>query len=270
MGEQFHIPEDPGYETRYFPGQITDLNGSPDPQEITRARPTGYLPDARTTPQIPYDRERDVKVPAEYSDNRFPVELLDASEIIDQHPIMHVTATITVKDDAPRKTGTRDPMISGPARPDTLLLSLYQYEGAGTDRTNYMDVPDGRLFSPYGSQDGTSWVIFQDATAALSQFNDIGQPVPLDPSRTPTAQPTLARMEPGPTHGWTSVPVVNVKQEINTKSTKQLAQQQAPHQDRKANSTVAGQTYSQRTASVRQAAAATGTGPTPGADQAWW
>jgi hypothetical protein len=267
MGELFRVPEDPGYETRAFPGAVVNLDGTIDPQELTAARPTGYLPDARTMPQIPYNRARDLQVPVEYSDARFPVEALDRSELLDQHPMMHVTATITVADDDPRKTGTRDPMISGPARPDTVLLSLFQYTGPGTDNTKYRDVPDGRVFPQYGSQDGSSWTIYQDATASLAGFNDAGQPVPVDPSQTPRAQPTLARMAPGPSHGWTSVPVVNVKQEINTKSTRLLKQQQPPHQDRKANSTVAGQTYGQRTVSVHQAAPA---GPAPGADQAWW
>lgn len=265
--EPFYVPEDPMYETRAFPGTITNGDGTQDPQELTAARPTGYLPDARTMPQIPYDRAADTSNIVEYCGDRFPTEPLDTAEIVDQHPIMHVTATITVRDDTPRRTGTRDPMISGPARPDTLLLSLFQYEGAGTDNTKYQDVPDGRVFSPYGSQDGSTWVIYQDATAALASFNDTGSRVPEDPSRTPSAQPTLARMAPGPSHGWTSVPVVNVKQEINTKSTKQLKQQLPPHQDRKANSTIAGQSFSQRTDSVRQAAAS---GPVPGADQVWW
>lgn len=267
MGEMFTVPEDPGYETGAFPGAVTNIDGSTDPQEITRARPTGYLPDARTMPQIPYDRVRDTQGIVEWSDSRFPPEILDQSELLDQHPMMHVTATITAADSAMRKTGTRDPMNSGPARPDTVLLSIFNYTGAGTDRTTYMDVPDGRVFSPFGSQDGSSWTIFQDATASLTGFNNTGQPVPIDPSMTATAQPTLARMAPGPSHGWTSIPVVNDKQMQNDKALHLLKQQQSPHQDRKANSTVAGQTYSQRTASVHQAAAA---GPTPGADAAWW
>lgn len=267
MGELFTVPEDPGYETRAYPGAITNIDGSADPQELTAARPTGYLPDARTMPQVPYNRARDLQVPMEYCDSRFPVEMLDRSELLDQHPMMHVTASITVADDNPRRTGTRDPMISGPARPDTVLLSLFQYTGAGTDNNKYMDVPDGRSFSPYGSQDGSTWVIYQDATAALASFNDTGSKVYEDPSRTPSAQPTLSRMSPGPSHGWTSVPVVNVKQYENNKSV-QLKQQLPPHQDRKANSTVAGQSYSQRTQSARQAAGTAG--PSPAADQAWW
>jgi hypothetical protein len=266
MGELFQVPEDPDYETRAYPGAIVNLDGSVDPQELTAARPTGYLPDARQSVQIPYDRTADLSGITEYRDSRFPTEPLDCSETVDQHPMMHVTATITVADDDPRKTGTRDPMISGPARPDTVLLSIFQYEGMGTDRTTYMDVPDGRVFSPYGSQDGTTWIVYQDAMAALGAFNDTGMPVPEDPSRTAQALPTLARMAPGPSHGWTSVPVVNVKQEINTKSTRLLKQQAPPHQDRKANSTIAGQSYSQRTASVGSVAA----GPAPGADGAWW
>lgn len=266
MVEMFTVPEDPGYETRAFPGAVTNIDGSTNPQELTRVRPTGYLPEGRTLPQVPYDRAADTAAQPGYSDARFPVELLDCSEQLDQHPMMNVTATITVADDGPRRTGTRDPMLSGPARPDTVLLSLFSYRGAGTDRTRYMDVPDGRVFPAYGSQDGSTWTIYQDATASLGAFNSAASPVPLDPSQTATAQPSLARLAPGPSHGWTSVPVVN-EQLLAINKSRQLKQQLPPHQDRKANSTVAGQTYSQRTATVAQRGAA---GPTPGADEVWW
>lgn len=267
MGELFTVPEDPTTEYGSFPGAVTNADGSVNPQEITKARPTGYLPDARALPQIPYDRDRDTQARIEWRDDRFPTEPDDSAELVDQHPMMHVTATITASDDYVRKTGTRDPMISGPARPDVLLLALHQYNGYGIDNTKYKDVPDGRQFSPYGSQDGTTWVIYQDATAALASFNDTGSPVPDDPSRTATAQPTLSRMAPGPAHGWTSTPLFNTKQRENDKALKHLRQQQSPHQDRKANSTVAGQTYSQRTQSVRQQAAGQAGSH---ADTPWW
>ena len=266
MVEMFTVPEDPGLETRAYPGSITNLDGTANPQELSPSRPTGYLPDARALPQVPYNRDADTAGIIEYSDTRFPPEILDGAEQVDQHPFLHVTATITVPDDCPRRTGTRDPMISGPARPDTVLLSLFQYTGAGTDNTKFKDVPDGRVFPAYGSQDGSTWTIYEDATAALSAFNNSASPVPADPSQTATAQPSLGRLAPGPSHGWTSVPVVN-EQQIAINKARALKQQLPPHQDRKANSTVAGQTYSQRTATVQQAA---GIGPTPGADQAWW
>lgn len=266
MGELFQVTEDPGRIQGAYPGAVTNGDGSANPQELFRARPTGYLPDARTLPQTPYDRDADTHGIVEY-DPRFPVGLLDAAEVLDQHPMMHVTATITAPDEGPRRTGTRDPMESGPARPDTVLLSLFSYRGPGTGRTSYQDVPDGRRFPLYGSQDGSTWTVYEDVTAVLAAFNDAGQPVPDDHSQTPTAQPTLGRLAPGPSHGWTSVPVVNTKQ-LELDKARQLIQQQSPHQDRKANSTVAGQSYSQRTVSVRQAAASAG--PTPGADQAWW
>jgi hypothetical protein len=247
----FETLEDPYLRVDSYPGQITDSNGRPNPQEITKSRPTGYLPDARTTPQAPYNRARDVATVLE--PRVFPVQLLDVATAVDQHPFMHVTATITAQDCGARRTGTRDPMLSGPARPDTVLLSLFNYRGAGTDNTKYKDVPDGRVFSPYGSQDGSSWISYQDAEAATAPLNTQRSKVPADPSQPPTAQRTERRLAPGPSHGWTSVPVINAKEWENSKS-RILAQQQPPHQDRRANSTVAGQTYGQRTASVRNSA----------------
>jgi hypothetical protein len=251
-----------------YPGYIAQANGALNPQELFPQRPTGYLPHTDDLPQVPYDRAADQQGIQEYSDSRFPVEILDSSEVLDQHPFMHVTATITVPDDGPRRTGTRDPMISGPARPDTVLLSLFSYRGLGTDNNKYQDVPDGRQFPDTGSQDGTTWVVYQDAAEALAPLNTSYYPAPADPSHTPKAQPTLAQIPPGPAHGWTEVPVVNDKQMINDKSTKYLKQQLPPKQDRKANSTVAGQTYSQVTATVTQSPAVQGA--TSGPDNQWW
>jgi hypothetical protein len=220
---------------------------------ITTAVPTGYYPDARQNPGAPlYQGAAD----AEYNAG-FPVEMFDCSERLDQHPAMHVAATWTPSPDGNgRRTGTRDALESGPARPDTMLLSLFEYRGAGTGRTRYMDVPDGREFSPYGSQDGSEWVPYQDAAAALAPLDTSQSPVPQDPSQPPRAQSTQYRLPPGPSHGWTSTPVANVREVDNRKATKQLRQQKSPHQDRLANSTYAGQTYSQRTATVQQAGAA--------------
>jgi hypothetical protein len=260
---------DPGAVEFAYPGGVVDAGGRPAPMEVFRSRPTGYLPNADGVPQRALiDAQRGIPGSVyEYSDGRFPPELLDASERIDQHPFMHVTATITVADDNPRKTGTRDPMDCGPARPDTVLLHLHEYRGAGFSNTKYSDVPDGRKFSPYGSQDGSTWVQYQDATAVISPLDLSQSPARDDPSQNRTAQPTQGRMAPGPSHGWTSVPLHNVKAADNLKSTRQLKQQKSPHQDRKANSTILGQTYSQRTSTVRQAGTA---GPTPGADEMWW
>jgi hypothetical protein len=263
--DMFEVQEDPYLRYGSYPGQITDSNGQRNPQEISKAAPTGYLPDARTTPQTPYDRARDVTGILEL--RSAPVQVLDSAELVDQHPFLHVTATITADDCDPRKTGTRDPMLSGPARPDTVLLSLFEYRGAGTSNTKYKDVPDGRVFSPYGSQDGSTWLPYQDASIAVAALDTRNSPAHADPSRNRTAQPTGKRLPPGPSHGWTSVPVVNVKAADNLKSTKLLRQQQSPHQDRKANSTVAGQTYGQRTASVRNTRPV---GPAVSSEEMWW
>lgn len=273
--EAYHTHVDPYLTQGGYPGYIADSNGTVNPQELNPVRPTGYLPNADDYPQVPYDRAADLMDVLEY-DPRFPVEPLDSSESVDQHPFMHVTATITVADDDPRKTGTRDPMISGPARPDTILLNLFEYRGAGTDNNKYMDVPDGRTFSPYGTQDGSTWLMYQDPYEALAPLNQAqglaewtaaGRAAPSDPSQNLPAQQTVRTVAPGPAHGWTEVPVVNVKQEANDKATRWLKQQQAPHQDRKANSTYAGQTYSQRTATVTQAQ---GSNTASGPDNQWW
>lgn len=265
MNDMFQTVEDPYYRCDAFPGQITDAGGRRNPMEVSKSAPTGYLPDARTTPDVPYNRSRDVSTVVEPRPT--PVEILSSATLVDQHPFMHVTATITADDCNGRKTGTRDPMWSGPARPDTVLLSLVEYRGHGTDQTKYLDVPDGRKFSPYGSQDGSTWVPYQDANAALSTLDTSRSPVPVDPSQNRRAQPTSRRLPPGPSHGWTSVPVVNVKAADNLKSTKLLRQQQSPHQDRRANSTVVGQTYGQRTASVRNARPV---GPAAPGEEMWW
>jgi hypothetical protein len=251
-----------------YPGYIAQGNGALNPQELFPQRPTGYLPHTDDLPQVPYDRAADEQGIQEYSDSTFPVELLDSSEQLDQHPFMHVTATITAPDDGPRRTGTRDPMISGPARPDTVLLSMFSYRGLGTDNNKYQDVPDGRVFSPYGSQDGSTWVVYQDPYEALAPLNTSEYPAPTDPSQNAKAQRTLAAIQPGPAHGWTEVPVVNDKQSINDKGKRQGFKQLPPKQDRKANSTVVGQSYSQVTASVTQSSSVASA--TTGPDDQWW
>lgn len=247
--EIFEEELDPWLRYDQLPGAL------PSDHEISASKPTGYYPDARTKPQAPYDRAEDQADARGYIQDLFPQEPFHRAERIDQHPFLHVSATWTPSPDGNgRRTGTQDPLLCGPARPDTVLLSLFEYRGAGTGNTRYMDVPDGRVFPEYGSQDGSSWIYYQDADAAIARLDTTGSPLPSDPSQNPTAQSTSRKLPPGPTHGWTSVPVVNDKQTQIDKALRDLRQQKSPHQDRKANSTYAGQTYSQRTASVTQAA----------------
>lgn len=244
--EMFEVPQQPGLRYGTRPGR------SDSDHEITTAVPTGWYPDARTTVQAPYDRAADQAGATGYVPDAFAFGTMFAgAEKIDQHPMMHVSATLTASDANPRRTGTRDPLLSGPARPDTLLISVFDYRGAGTCRTSYMDVPDGRRFPAYGSQDGSSWTYYEDPAAAVAPYDPSGSPVPADRSISPTAQPTWRKLAPGPTHGWTSVPAVNNKAADNAKTGK-LRQQKSPHQDRRANNTYAGQTYSQATAPVSQ------------------
>ena len=240
MSDMFEQVQDPWTRMDQRPA------GVPGDHAITTAAPTGYYPDARTSCDVPY-AEKPV-----YEYETAPVEIYDGATKLDQHPMMHVTATWTPAPDGNgRRTGTRDPLESGPARPDTLLLSLFSYRGAGTGNTKYMDVPDGRVFSQYGTQDGASWLYYQDIAQALAPYVP-GAPAPVDTSQTATAQNTMYKVPPGPAHGWTSIPVVNVKQLEVDKATRLLKQQKSPHQDRKSNSTYAGQSYSQQTSNVTQ------------------
>lgn len=203
--------------------------------------PTGYFPD-RSWPE-----QGQASWSPVYDDQYGPArqETLDGAEKVDQHPFLQVSATITAPPQGPRKSGRNDPMEDGPAAPTLRLLGLFYARAQGTDQTRHLDAP-GVRFPSNGSQDGASWSYYQDPKLALLPYN----PAPDANGEMPD---TLRALPPSPPHGWTEQPAINSKAADNAKM-KTLRQQARPHQDRLANSTYAGQTFSQQTAHVGQAA----------------
>lgn len=165
---------------------------------------------------------------------------LDHYEAIDQHPWIYITQTWTPEENRERPSGHQDWATDGPAQPTIAGLALHYRRQAGTSVTQYLDVP-GHKFPRNGSQDGASWTYYQDVTRALQPY-DVSKLQP--DGQMPD---TLQALPPSPPHGWTSRPAVNAQAAIN-KKTSELVQQQPVRQERLANSTYAGQTYSQTTA----------------------
>lgn len=217
----------PGRRLAYRPGDL-------------QPKPTGYYPDMYG------ERSRDYPSTSEVMDygpdggNRPPRgQVGDRSEAVDQHPFVQVDQMWTPPLQGDRRDGRNDPAADGPSRPTLRLLQLFYARAQGTDRTAFEDVP-GRRFPSNGSQDGSTWVYYQDARIAMSPAGPDG-----------TAPDSLRSLPPSPAHGWTVRPVVNsAAAEVRKAAT--LRQQQRPHQDRLAPATAAGQTYSQRTAQVGQ------------------
>lgn len=209
--------------------------------------PFGYYPD-RSWP----DQGQVTQSPV-YDDLYGPArqETLNGAERVDQHPWMQVSATWTPPADCARPSGGNDPMVDGPSSPTPRLLSLFYARAQGSDQTKFLDAP-GVRYPSNGSQDGASWVYYQDSRLAM---------LPYDPAPDANGQmpDTLRALPPSPPHGWASQPAINAKQAELDKM-RQLRGQRAPHQDRLANSTYAGQSYGARTAHVG-AAPATGTTP---------
>jgi len=201
--------------------------------------PTGYYPNVRGQLQAPigigpvFDELYRAAV----------VGANDPGEAVDQHPWMYVTQTWTPPEDTDRPSGVQDPLTDGPAQPTIRDLSLHYRRESGRSNTAHYNVP-GRKFPRNGNQDGATWTMYQDVTRAL---------MPYDPAQTSGGQmpDTLRALPPSPAHGWTERPLINAQAAINAK-TGALVQQQATRQERLANSTYAGQTYSQTTAHAGQ------------------
>lgn len=211
--------------------------------------PTGYFPD-RSWPQ--QGQVTDSPVYDElYGPARY--ESLDGAESVDQHPYLQISATWTPPADVPRPSGRDDPLTDGPAAPTLRLLGLFYQRAQGSDQTHYLDAP-GRRFPSNGAQDGASWAYYQDSRLAMLPYNpadDAGGEMP----------DTLQALPPSPAHGWAAQPAVNSRQAELDKM-RVLKGQRPPHQERLANSTYAGQSYSARTAHVGARQAARG-GSTP-------
>jgi hypothetical protein len=201
--------------------------------------PTGYYPNVRGQLQYP------IGIGPVFDELYRPavVGANDPGEKIDQHPWLYVTNTWTPPENTTRPSGVQDPLTDGPPQPVIKDLSLHYRRTAGTSVTAYMDAP-GHQFPRNGSQDGAAWTYYQDPTRAL---------MPYDPAQTTGGQmpDTLRAVPPSPPHGWAMRPLVNAQQAINQK-TAALVQEQPGKQERLANSTYAGQTYSQTTARAGQ------------------
>jgi hypothetical protein len=179
-------------------------------------------------------------------------EVLNASERVDQHPFLQVTATWTPSADYERPDGHHDPLTDGPPAPVVRNLQLFYQVAQGTSITNFQDVP-GRTFPAYGSQDGAAWTYYQDPNIALvdppcgvAPYAGIAYN-PTDSEGITQAQDTLRALPASGAHGWTSVPVINAQQlDIDKAAT--MRQQRGAHRDLISNSTAAGQTFTQQAA----------------------
>lgn len=215
-------------------------------------RPTGYYPDMNQETMGRIDTPLDNLVQAPYGSpgalGLIPTEPGSSHDRVDQHPVLQVSASWTP---APswgngRPDGGHDPLTDGTPRPELFNASLHYHRRSGASRTTYMDVPDGRRFSPYGTQDGvsTTWVV--DTQASLEPFTP-------DPKMGGQHRESLRKLPPGPSHGWSSIPAVPSPIQDADKI-KKLRRQKNVKQNRLANSTYAGQTYSQQTSHVANAA----------------
>lgn len=205
-----------------------------------RPAPTGYYPDVRGQIQQP------ITIGPVFDDlyRTTVVGANDPGETVDQHPWLYVTQTWTPPENFERPSGVQDPLTDGPPQPTIQNLALHYRRESGTQVTAYYDAP-GHTFPRNGSQDGAAWTYYQDPTRAL---------MPYDPAQTDGGQmpDTLRSIPPSPAHGWAMRPLVNAQAAINAK-TAALVQEQPGKQERLANSTYAGQTYSQTTARAGQA-----------------
>lgn len=163
---------------------------------------------------------------------------------IDQHPWMYTAATVTAPPQGPRKSGRIDPLEDGPTHEDLRHLKMYQRRMVGTSTTRYQDRPD---YGPkqIGRQDGVSYVYWASPDRAMLPYD----PQLLDP-RTGEMPETWVAIPPAPARGWSARPVYAEQEKINAKA-KAVPGHRTPHQDRLANSSYAGQSYSAQTAHVR-------------------
>jgi len=246
--EMFRRAPDPGKRLNRAPHQIQGGVATTAQNTGWGPAPTGYYPD--------YNDEHpgNIATPGLYPSNivvdpygtpgggNVPVEPGDRYDRVDQHPLLLVTATWTPSPYGNgRYDGEVDPLVDGPPRPELSNMSMHYHRESGASRTTFDNVPDGRRFPATGSQDGGTTVYFQDAALAMAPYNPA----------TPGGQmpDSYRQIAPGPAHGWSAVPVMNAGRD-DLKKLKQLKQQQNVKQNRLANSTYAGQTYSQSTAHV--------------------
>lgn len=219
--------------------------------------PTGYYPDRN--PEHLGTVRNDYKVTEAHNSPggpRIPVEPLNTAERVDQHPFVQVDATWTPLPSGlnGRQDGRHDPLTDGLPQPTVRLFGTYWYPRSGTSRTRYMDVPDGRTFPGVGSQDGQTWTYYVDTATAAGPYDPV-----TEGSSNGAGQnaDSLRALPPSPAHGWTEIPVVSGPELMRRQNKKIKGQQQYVTQNRLANSTYAGQTYSQQTSHVRNPSGAT-------------
>lgn len=215
--------------------------------------PTGWYPD--------YNADRIGRVHNDYpvteahgspGGPRVPVEPLNSAELVGQHPFVQVAATWQPAASGlnGRQDGRHDPLTDGLPEPVVRLMGTWWYPRSGTSRTRYMDVPDGRRFPATGSQDGQSWTYYVDAAVASAPYAPVTPYDPQNPEGTGQNPDSLRALPPSPAHGWSEIPVDSGVKLQASKRTKIKRQQQYVGQNRLANSTYAGQTYSQQTSHV--------------------
>jgi hypothetical protein len=256
FSEMFGRRRDPERRESTQPNRILDQRGAP-PMSWGPS-PTGWYPDFNADRQGVADPDNLIVEPHGSSGGSptgagggavVPAVAVSA-EKIDQHAYLQVAGTWTPAPNQERPTGQYDPAVDGPGAPVPRMLMHFYYRERGASRTAYMNVPDGRTFPAAGSQDGASTTWYQDPAAAMAPYNI--DPAAYDakhPERSTAMPDSLSAIPAGPAHGWSEIPVSPGTLLIRNQ-TRKRRQQQNVNQNRLANSTYAGQSYSQSTAHV--------------------
>lgn len=143
------------------------------------------------------------------------------------------SSTWVPPEETTRFSGVEDPLASGAARETFRTFTRIFNRQAGTDNTRNLD-NTVTAKSPYGQQDGVSWTTRVD-------------PVLANPKLTPPSdESSVVRIPPSGPHGLHSRNPMPNKAKTNQNYAAQ-PQQKAVNQNKLANSTRAGQTYSATT-----------------------
>lgn len=251
FSEMFSPRKNPNTRLNAAPNRIQPVNQTT--ANTWGTAPTGYYPDFNQEVQGQAYNDYDVIEPNGSSGGPVVPTTAVNAELVDQHVFTQVSGTwtpLTHEQGNGRPTGRFDPQTDGPTEPTQRLFSNWYYRGAGNSRTAYMDVPDGRKFPNTGAQDGSSTTWYQSIQAAMAPYN-------IDPAAYSSAQPydstampdSLSSIPSGPSHGWSAIPVASGTH-INRVQTAKRKGQKSVGQNRLAQSSYAGQTYSQSTAHI--------------------
>lgn len=209
--------------------------------------PTGYYPNNPVGSHLPLVGSYTAPV----EDYRTPTWGGKLTGGIDQHAYLYAAATWTAPEQGPRKTGTHDPLTDGPTQENLRWLKRYQRTMQGSTNTRFQDRPDYGPQQGGRRQDGVSWVYQPMAQPAMVPYT----PALLDEDGE--MPDTWRAVPPAPAHGWSARPAFAEQEKINRKS-RAVPGMRNPHQDRLANSSYAGQSYSAQTRHVRNPAGSTG------------